>query len=141
MASIGPITLDPIVINVANATVDVKFLVNFTSYDVHSNQPYKLVCKIVGEDTAEGNADDKITDGSLTPTITVFGQTLDLGQVIQSDGLTSKNFTFTKTLPKANLDEDTGAEPNPDEIQAEVTLTPILPTAVTAFSNVQTLVA
>jgi hypothetical protein len=141
MASIGSIDLGPITINVANATVDVDVEVKFTSYDVNSNQPYRMVCRLMGDDTPEGNPDEVIPGGSLTPAITLGGVTIDLGQAVQADGLTSKTFTFNKTLPKANLNEDTGAEPNPDEIQAEVTLTPILPTTVTKQSNVQTLVA
>jgi hypothetical protein len=142
MASIGPITLDPITVVVANATVNVHVPVTFSSYDVNSNQPYKMVCKLVGDDTAEGNADDPIVNGNLTPVINLPGiPPIELGQVIQADGLTTKTFTFTKTLAKANLDEDKAPEPNPDEIQAEVTLTPILPAKVTRQSNVQTLVA
>ena len=92
-----------------------------------------MVVRLVGDDTPEGNADEAILNGNLTPLL--------FGQVIQSDGLASKTFSFTKTLPKANLDEDKPPEPNPDEIQAEVTLTPILPTTVTRQSNVRTLVA
>jgi hypothetical protein len=142
MASIGPITLDPIDVVVANATVDVSFTVSFNSYDVNSNQQYRMVCRLVGEDQAEGNPDDPINNGTLTPVINLpGGPQISLGQVIAADGLTSKTFTFTKTLAKADLDEDQPPEPNPDEIQAEVTLTPILPTTVTRQSNVQSLVA
>jgi hypothetical protein len=133
MASIGPITLDPIDIEVANATVNVSFIVSFNSYDINSNQPYRMEVRLVGEDQAEGNADDPIVGGRLTPPI--------LGQLVASDGLTSKSFAFEKTLPRANLNEDTPPEPNPDEIQVVVTLTPVLPTAVTRQSNVRTLVA
>jgi hypothetical protein len=133
MASIGPITLDPIQVVVANATVKVSYTVAFNAYDVASNQQYRMVCRLMGDDTPEGNADEAILNGNLTP--------LFFGQLIQSDGLASKTFTFTKTLAKANLDEDQPPEPNPDEIQAEVTLTPILPVAVSRQSNVRTLVA
>jgi hypothetical protein len=142
MASIASITLDPIDVVVANATVDVNVTVSFSSFDVKSNLPYKMTCKLVGDDTPEGNADDAIPNGNLTPVINLPGlPPIDLGQVIASDGLTSKTFTFTKTLAKADLDEDVPPAPNPDEIQAEVTLTPILPTAVTRQSAPQTLVA
>ena len=142
MASINSITLDPINVVVANATVDVDVTVLFDSYDVHSNQRYKMVCRLVGDDTPEGNPDDAIRNGSLTPVLTLPGlPPIDLGQVIQADGLTTKTFTFTKTLAKADLDEDQAPEPNPDEIQAEVTLTPLLPQTVTRQSNQRTLVA
>ena len=142
MASISTITLDPINVVVANATVNVNVAVAFNSYDVNSNQQYKMVCRLVGDDTPEGNPDDVIRNGSLTPVLTLPGlPPIDLGQVIQADGLTSKSFTFTKTLAKADLNEDVAPEPNPDEIQAEVTLTPILPQTVTRQSNVQSLVA
>ena len=142
MASITSITLDPISVVVANATVNVNVTVGFNNYDIKSGQQYKMVCRLMGDDTPEGNPDDLIPGGSLTP---VFGfpggPTIDLGQLIQADGLASKTFTFTKTLAKSALDEDQAPEPNPDEIQAEVTLTPILPATVTRQSNVQTLVA
>jgi hypothetical protein len=142
MASITSITLDPINVVVANATVNVHVDVAFNSYDVNSNQQYKMVCRLVGDDTPEGNPDDSVRNGSLTPAISLPGlPPIDLGQLIQADGLTTKSFTFTKTLAKADLDEDQAPEPNPDEIQAEVTLTPLLPQTVTRQSNVRTLVA
>jgi hypothetical protein len=142
MASISSITLDPINVVVANATVNVHVTVLFNSYDVNSNQQYKMICRLVGDDTPEGNPDDAIRNGSLTPVLTFPGlPPIDLGQLIQADGLTTKTFTFTKTLAKADLNEDVSPEPNPDEIQAEVTLTPILPQTVTRQSNVQSLVA
>ena len=97
---------------VANATVDVN--VGFSAYDVKSGQQYKMVGKIVGDDTPEGNADDPIPNGSLTPVITLpGGPPIELGQLVQADGLTSKTFTFTKTVAKADLDED-GAQPGRD---------------------------
>jgi hypothetical protein len=132
MASIGLITLDPINVVVANATVHAQYTVTYSSYDVNSNQPYLMVARLVGDDTPEGNPDDSILNGNLTPLF---------GQVIQSDGLASKSFTFTKTLAKASLNEDQPPEPNPDEIQVEVTLTPILPVAASRQSSAQTLVA
>jgi hypothetical protein len=142
MASIGPITLDPIQVVVANATVTVRFDVLFSKFDIESGQPYRMTCKVVGEDTLEGNADDPIPNGTLTPVLQIPGlPPFDLGQVIQADGQASKSFSFTKTLAKADLDEDVPPAPNPDEIQAEVTLVPILAATVTRQSNVQTLVA
>ena len=142
MASISSITLDPISVVVANATVNVHVNVAFSNYDIKSGQQYKMVCRLMGDDTPEGNADDVIVGGRLTPALTLpGGAQIDLGQLIQADGLASKSFTFTKTLAKSALDEDKAPEPNPDEIQAEVTLTPILPATVTRQSAVQTLVA
>jgi len=143
MASISSITLDPISVVVANATVNVHVTVGFNNYDINSGQQYKMVVRLMGDDTPEGNADDLIPGGSLTPTLSSFPgvPTIDLGQIIQADGLASKSFTFPKTLAKSALDEDKAPEPNPDEIQAEVTLTPILPATVTRQSAVQTLVA
>ena len=142
MASIDSITLDPISVVVANATVTVRVTLGFNTFDVNSNQQYRMVCKLVGDDTPEGNPDDPIRNGSLTPVITIPPlPPIDLGQVVQADGLTSKSFVFTKTLAKADLDEDQAPEPNPDEIQAEVTLTPILPQTVTRQSTARTLVA
>jgi hypothetical protein len=142
MASIDSITLDPISVVVANATVTVRVTLGFNTYDVNSNQQYRMICRLVGDDTPEGNPDDTIRNGSLTPVINIPPlPPIDLGQIVQSDGLTTKSFVFTKTLAKADLDEDQAPEPNPDEIQAEVTLTPILPQTVTRQSTARTLVA
>jgi hypothetical protein len=142
MASIDSITLDPISVVVANATVTVRVKLAFDTYDVNSNQQYRMICRLVGDDTPEGNPDDPIRNGSLTPVITIPPlPPIDLGQVVASDGLTNKSFVFTKTLAKSDLDEDQAPEPNPDEIQAEVTLTPILPQTVTRQSTARTLVA
>ena len=40
----------------------------------------------------------------------------------------------TKTINLSNLDEDQAPVPNPDEIRAQVTMTPVLPAAVTRES-------
>jgi hypothetical protein len=128
MATIGPVELS-IKMRADEAHVDVKYDITFDSYDQHSNQAYAEVCKLVGDDTGTGDspaagADDTL--GFLTPLF--FRST-------RSDGSATLGRHFTKTFRKAELDEDRGPIPNPDEIRAVVTLTPVLPSAATRESN------
>ncbi len=117
MATIGAVTLS-IVVDVANVNVTVSYTLTGSAFDIASGQPYTEVCKLTGDDTdivpAEDNIDDVIPSGTLTstiiflPTLVVFPNALPINRV------------RTKTIPKANLDEDVGT----DEIRALVTLTP-----------------
>jgi hypothetical protein len=54
---------------------------------------------------------------------------------VSSNGAASIHRTRTRTLPLGNLNEDSGAVPNPDELRAVVTLTPVAPAAVSRESN------
>jgi hypothetical protein len=135
MAQIANLTLSPIVVNVANATVTVDYDIQYSAGDVASRQPYAEVCQLIGDDTGVGDpvtagADDTILNGLLSP---FFSQ-------VASDGVvTVQHRHFTKTVALQALNEDQGAIPNPDEIRAKVTLTPILPATTTRESNLQTL--
>jgi hypothetical protein len=60
---------------------------------------------------------------------------IPLLSTIASDGRASVHRKFTKTLPLTALDEDKPPVPNPDEIRAQVTLTPVLPATVVRESN------
>lgn len=137
MAGVSNLTLGISVVNngadlVANVTVEYDIL--FSSYDQASNQPYTEACRLLGDDTdivpAEDGVDDSIPGGNMMGIIIFppFNQ-------IASNGAASVHRTRTKTLPLANLDEDQGLVPNPDELRALVTLTPVLPVAVTRESN------
>jgi hypothetical protein len=134
MARIESLTLDPITVDVANATVDVHFTVEYSRSDQDANTPYKLVCKLEGHDPGgefgEDDVDDVIPNGRLTPAG---------GQTIRSDGEVSQEFDFNTTLALSDLDEDFIGSADPDEIKAKVTLKPILPQPVSAESNIRRL--
>ncbi|CAN5168350.1 hypothetical protein BH18ACT4_BH18ACT4_12410 [soil metagenome] len=117
----------------SEASVDVKYVIEFDSYDQNSNQTYVEVCKLVGDDTHAGDPASEAPDdtlGYLTPLF--FRDT-------RSDGRASLERQFTKSFHQRDLDEDRGLVPNPDEIRAVVTLTPVAPSVVTTESNMVTL--
>ena len=49
---------------------------------------------------------------------------------MSSNGQTSIHRSHSKTINLTSLDEDQAPTPNPDEIRAQVSLTPVLPVAV-----------
>jgi len=125
MAQIGAVSLS-VVQNVANVDITVTYSLTGSAFDIASGQPYFELCKLIGDDTgivpAEDNTDDAIPNGLLTPIFSfpfVFTNTLPI------------NRTRTKTIAKADLNEDVGT----DEIRALVTLTPVLVSAVSRESN------
>ena len=124
MALIGPVSLS-VVTNVANANITVTYSLTGSAFDIASGQPYKEVCRLIGDDTdivpAEDNADDVIPNGVISAPFfpVVFTNALPV------------NRTHTKTIAKADLNEDVGL----DEIRAVVTLTPQAPFAVFRESN------
>ena len=134
MARITRLTLDPIDVVVANATVDVHVDVTYSRSDKDANTPYKMVCTLLGDDDGgefgEAAADDVIPNGTLTP----LG-----GQTIRADGLDVQTFDFNKTLALEDLNEDLLGGANPDEIKAHVTLTPVVARATEADSNIRSL--
>ncbi len=129
MATIGPVTLK-LTLKGNDANVEVSYQVNFDSYDKAANQHYVEVCQLIGDDTGTGDvpAPDH-TLGFLTP--------IGAGHVMASGKSTLKR-EWKKTFRKTELDEDRGSMPNPDEIRATVTLTPVLPAAAKAESNLVT---
>ena len=129
MATIGPVKLAIKKKDDNQFVVDVKYDITFDAYDQSSNQPYAEVCKLVGDDTGLGDppaAGDDDTLGFLTPLF--FRET-------QSNGEATLARHWTKPFRKTELDEDRGPIPNPDEIRAVVTLTPVAPKPATAESN------
>lgn len=88
------------------------------------------MCRLIGDDTILGDtpaagADDTL--GFLTPLF--FRNT-------RSDGQETLSRQWKRTFRIADLDEDRGPIPNPDEIRALVTLTPVPPAAASRESNV-----
>jgi hypothetical protein len=134
MARITRLTLDPITVDVANATVDVHVDVSYSRSDKDANTPYKMVCTLLGHDAVpegfEDDVDDVIPNGTLTP----VG-----GQIIRADGLDLQTIDLNTTVARDDLDEDVLSLSNPDEIKAHVQLTPIAPKATEAESNIRTL--
>jgi hypothetical protein len=127
MASIGAVSLS-VVTNVANADITVSYSLTGSAFDIASGQPYTEVCRLMGDDTgivpAEDNVDDVIPNGLLT---SIFAP---LFPVVFTNALPI-NRTRTKTIAKADLNEDVGL----DEIRALVTLTPQTPFASSRESN------
>lgn len=130
MASIGEVVLKIRNKGKTEAVVEVKYEIAFDSYDQSSNQIYAEVCKLIGDDTIGGDPPAASTDdtlGFLTPLF--FRNT-------QSNEQPTLSRHWKKTFRKAELDEDRGLIPNPDEIRALVTLTPLPPGAASRESNV-----
>jgi hypothetical protein len=132
MARITRLELDPIAVDVANATVDVHLDVSFSRSDKDANTPYSMICRLLGDDPGgefgEDDVDDVIPHGTLTP---------PGGQVIRADGLDVQAFDLNKTLALEDLNEDVTGSANPDEIKAHVALTPVVAHATEAESNIQ----
>ena len=128
MAKIGPVRLavEP---KGVEAKVEVAYDITFDDFDQKSNQPYVEVCRLVGDDTVAGDPPDAAPDetiGFMTPLF--FRST-------RSDGKPSISRKFTKTFRMRDLDEDRGTVPDPDEIRAVVTITPVVPSASARESN------
>lgn len=129
MATIGPVTLE-VTLKGNDANVEVSYQISFDSFDKAANQPYVEVCQLIGDDTGTGDAPaPDHTLGFLTP--------LGAGHVMAGGKSTLKR-EWKKTFRKTELDEDRGSTPNPDEIRATVTLTPVLPAGAKAESNLVT---
>jgi len=129
VATIGPVELK-IRLSGNDAIVDVAYTITWDSYDKASNHPYVEVCQLIGDDTATG--DPPAPDHALG-----FLSPIGASHVMAS-GKTSLKRAWKKTFRKTELDEDRGAMPNPDEIRAVVTLTPVLPVGAKAESNMVT---
>ena len=153
MANITNLTLGIEVVNDGanlEAIVTATYRINWSSYDQNSNQPYRESCVLIGDDTgitpAEDGTDDSIPNGTLFPQLLfptlpangglspVASPLIPLLNTTSSNGAAFVDRVHTKTINLSNLDEDQDAVPNPDEIRARVTMTPVLPVAVTRES-------
>jgi hypothetical protein len=142
MASVSNLTLAIQVVNNGpnlDANIEVEYDIVFNSYDQSSNQPYTELCRLLGDDTGivptEDGVDDLIPGGQLFPPPIIlppFNQ-------VASNGQATVHRTRNRTLPLSALNEDQGAVPNPDELRAQVILTPVQPSAVSRQSNLVTL--
>jgi hypothetical protein len=117
--SIGPIDLR-IEMNAPQPMVHVTYDILFSQRDLQTNQIYKEECRLIGDDTGVGDppaAGDDDTLGFLTP--------LFNNDTAPQGGSPRLSRHFMKAFPKSDLNEDRGSIPNPDEIRALVTLTPL----------------
>lgn len=117
MATIGPVTLTINVV-VAHAEVEVSYNLSGSASDIASGQSYMEVCQLFGRDAPPEAA--TTTDIPVGPGFLGF-----VNGVVFPNAL-SISRTWTRTIPKSNLEEDSAIGPL-DKIVARVTLTPIAP--------------
>jgi hypothetical protein len=114
MASVQPVslTITPIP-NSTNVSVGVGYVVSASSHDLATDQHYREVCQLIGDDTPGDGTDDVLR--TIFEATTVFsGNSAHFTRAIQL------------FLPRSVLDEDNdGPFIQADEIRAKVTLTPI----------------
>ena len=113
MASIQPITLriSPTLPN-GMVSVDISYTVSASNHDLASEQNYREVCELIGDDTPGDGTDDilrKVVDQTL-----VFSGTFP-----------HQSRAIQFFMPASQLNEDPVPIFNTDEIRARVTLTPI----------------
>ncbi len=124
MAIISPVTLS-ISRSGADALIEVRYTITGDIRDRITNQPYVEICRLIGDDTPGDGTDDIIRDGTLQDKVVAFtfGRP-DIPRVIKAK------------LPASFLDEDSGGPAlDVDEIRAEVSLIPVLPTMSSRESN------
>ncbi|MGH9263778.1 MAG: hypothetical protein ACRD1D_03715 [Acidimicrobiales bacterium] len=115
MARISPIKLD-VKVKGDEATVNVRYDILWSQTDLKNKQAYEEECRLIGDDT---HAKDPATAGGddtlefLTP---LFNKPVKPGK----NETTSRR--VKKTFRAADLNEDVGSIPDPDEIRARVTL-------------------
>ena len=114
MASVQPVTLTITPVpNSTNVSVGVGYVVSASSHDLATDQHYREVCQLIGDDTPGDGTDDVLR--TIFEETTVFsGNSAHFTRAIQL------------FLPRSVLDEDNdGPFIQADEIRAKVTLTPI----------------
>ena len=114
-----------------DSIVTVEYDVTFNKFDVAADQPYSESVKLIGDDTGTGDGAGAGGDDALT---TLVPSIIFLPSIIRASDLvppaTTLHRTVTRTISNTVLDEDKPPVPNPDEIRAVVTLTPVAPVAV-----------
>jgi hypothetical protein len=151
MASLTTPVLEIEVVNdgadlVANVTV--TYTIIWSLQDQAGETPYRELCKVIGDDSGivppEDGVDDPIPNGQLFPQLVFPPFPVPLpaaalvpipSGVISSGGAEKTERVHRKTINLTNLDEDKNPVPNPDELRAVASLTPIAPQAVSRESN------
>ncbi len=118
MAKIGPITLK-LDRKGKETTVDVSYEITFDKQDQDAKQVYSEMCRLIGDDTDVGDPPEAGGDDTLGFLTPIFNEDT------AAKGKPKLERHFTKTFRTADLDEDRGEIPNPDEFRARVTLTPL----------------
>jgi hypothetical protein len=95
--------------------VTVTYTVTFDNFDVTSGQPYHEHLDLIGDDTGTGDGAAAGGDDAL--------YWAGLGNV--HAGATVQPRIHTISVPNTALNEDKDGIPNPDEIVARITLTPV----------------
>lgn len=118
------LTITPVT-NSENVSVYVGYIVSGSNFDVSSEQSYREVCELIGDDTPGDGTDDPLRIRKLLDTTTVFSaNTAHFTRAIQL------------FIPLSALDEDNeGPAIEEDEIRARVTLTPLPPSPTRRESN------
>ena len=118
MATIGPVKL-ALKVKGDTATVDVTYDIKFSKTDVKNKQAYEEECRIIGDDTHAGDPAEALGDDTLEFITPLFAKDVKPGK----NEVVSRR--HKKSFRALDLNEDTGTIPNPDEIRALVTLTPL----------------
>jgi hypothetical protein len=99
--------------NSANVSVDVGYVVSASNHDLATEQNYREICQLIGDDTP-GDGTDDILRAIFDATTVFTGNSPHFSRAIQL------------FLPRSVLDEDNeGPFIQADEIRAKVTMTPI----------------
>ena len=109
-----------------NTDLTVSFDILFSKYDVKYKFDYNVKVEIKGRDF------ESITDDELLHTHDDILELNDSFLANLKNGVMSKQYSYN--LPNKKLDEDKGSEE--DEIYAKVTVTPLIPCADSAISNI-----
>lgn len=122
------VTPNPGDVNLLN--VRVRFAIFFSEFDALSRLPYQECIRIFGVDQIadEDNSDDLLIDGFSITTVAA-----------PREGFAVLNRDVRMAVQRRSLDEDQTPAPNPDELQARVTLTPLLPVETTTGSSIRVL--
>jgi hypothetical protein len=120
MARLGPIKLT-IKIKGETATADVAYDILFSKTDGKKQQAYEEECRLIGDDTNANDPPEAGGDDTLEFMNPLFNKDVTPGTK------ETLSRTFTKSFRALDLNEDTNAVPNPDEIRALVTLRPAPP--------------
>lgn len=116
---IGPVDLR-IDMEGTQATVHVTYDLIFSERDRQAKQVFSEVCRLIGDDTDVGDPPAAGADDTLAFLTPLFNN-----DTTPEPGSATLSRHFMKTIRLGDLDEDRGTIPNPDEIRALVTLTPL----------------
>lgn len=114
MAKIQPINLSiaPNPNNNGKFLINISYVVSAGPNDSLSEQNYREVCELIGDDTPGDGTDDII-------------RTISDGRLVFDNVFSHIQRSFQLELSRSDLDEDNATAFQNDEIRARVTLTPI----------------